>query len=90
MNLATDPGNCFKKLKAKVLATSRKFPGFFKFSGYKQVRMLCPDVIMTKGQMRKLIDETFEHFSFYRDWFANKIDQVYPPSTQGLPKSKHT
>jgi len=48
MNLMTDTRKCFKKLKARVVATSRKFPGFFKFSGYKQVNVLCPDIIMTK------------------------------------------
>lgn len=35
MNLMTHSSQCFKKLKARVVATSRKFPGFFKFSGYK-------------------------------------------------------
>jgi poly-beta-hydroxyalkanoate depolymerase len=39
---------CFTKAKARVVATSRKFPGFFKFSGYKQMNLICPDIVMTK------------------------------------------
>lgn len=48
MNIMTEQSKCFKKLKARVVATSRKFPGFTKFSGYKQINLLCPDIIMTK------------------------------------------
>ena len=47
-NRGTDYRQCFTKAKARVGATSRKFPGFFKFSGYKQVNLLCPDIVMTK------------------------------------------
>ena len=34
-NIATDSSLCFKKARARVVATARKFPGFYKFSGYK-------------------------------------------------------
>ena len=47
-NRGTDYRQCFMKAKARVVATSRKFPGFFKFSGYKQVNLICPDIVMTK------------------------------------------
>ena len=51
-NIATDVPLCFKKVRGRVVATSRKFPGFYKFSGYKQVNLMCPDIVMTKTQMR--------------------------------------
>jgi hypothetical protein len=34
-NTFTHREKCLKKVRARVVATSRKFPGFFKFSGYK-------------------------------------------------------
>lgn len=34
-NIGQFHNQCFSKVKARVVATSRKFPGFFKFSGYK-------------------------------------------------------
>jgi len=48
LNTATDHFTCMVKAKARVIGTSRKFPGFYKFSGYKQMNLLCPDIIMTK------------------------------------------
>lgn len=71
-----------------MVATSRKFPGFFKFSGYKQINMLCPDVVMTKKQMRVLIDSILKHFPTFESNFQKKIKTQYPPSTHDLPKSK--
>lgn len=61
-NVATDRYKCFKKARARVVATSRKFPGFFKFSGYKQINYVCPDIVMTKKQMRILIHDVLGHF----------------------------
>jgi len=89
-NIATDNEqlHCFQKFKARVVATSRKFPGFFKFSGYKQINMLCPDVVMTKGQMRVLIDSILKHFPTFESNFKKKVKTQYPPSTHDLPKSK--
>ena len=34
-NFATSDQYCLKKVKARIVGTSRKFPGFLKFSGYK-------------------------------------------------------
>jgi len=34
-NIAADRDLCFHKAKARVVATSRKIPGFKRFSGYK-------------------------------------------------------
>lgn len=48
-NIGSSHNTCFRKVKARVVGTSRKFPGFFKFSGYKQINIFCPDVIMTKS-----------------------------------------
>ena len=87
-NLATDRNKCFKKARARVVATSRKFPGFFKFSGYKQINFLCPDIVMTKKQMRTLIDDTLAHFPSMEQEFHRKIRDEFPASTEDLPKSK--
>jgi hypothetical protein len=62
-----------RKIKARVIATSKKIPGFFKFSGYKQFNMMCPDVIMTKAQLRRLINETVPHFPFIEKRFKEKV-----------------
>ena len=71
-----------------MVATSRKFPGFFKFSGYKQVNLICPDIVMTKKQMKSLIDNTLKHFPHLERNFRKKVKEEYPPSTEDLPKSK--
>lgn len=34
-NIAQDQKHCLRKVKARIVATSNKFPGFLKFSGYK-------------------------------------------------------
>jgi hypothetical protein len=89
-NIATSDSESqsFLKVKARVVATSRKFPGFFKFSGYKQVNLLCPDLVMTKKQLRKLIDTLYSHLPQHQEVFERKVKKKYPPSTEDLPKSK--
>jgi len=87
-NIATDAPLCFKKARARVVATSRKFPGFFKFSGYKQINLVCPDVVMTKHQMKILIDDTLKHFPALHDAYKQKVEDEYPASSEDLPKQK--
>jgi ABC-type antimicrobial peptide transport system permease subunit len=89
-NIATDFEQrfVFQKYKARVVATSRKFPGFFKFSGYKQINMLCPDIVMTKKQLGMIVRDTLSHFPDQHKAYQKKIKQKYPPSTEDLPKSK--
>ena len=43
---------------------------------------------MTKRQLRTLINETLKHLPDQEANFLNKIEQEYPPSSEGLPKSK--
>ena len=87
-NIATDKPLCFIKAKARVVGTSRKFPGFFKFSGYKQMNLMCPDIVMTKKQMKLLLDKTYQHFPDYQESFDKMVQEDYPPSSEDLPKSK--
>ena len=89
-NIATDNEQTysFQKYKARVVGTSRKFPGFFKFSGYKQINLLCPDIVMTKKQMSTLIKDTLQHIPELDQQFRSKVKNKYPPSTYDLPKSK--
>lgn len=88
--MATDNDQtvCFQKFKARVVATSRKFPGFFKFSGYKQFNYLCPDIVMSKRQMKFLVDSILQHFPDLMKQHKQNIFDKYPPSTEDLPKSK--
>ena len=72
-NIATDQPLCFTKAKARVVATSRKFPGFFKFSGYKQMNLMCPDIVMTKKQLKLLLDKTYQHFPDYQESLQRKV-----------------
>ena len=46
-NIAQDKKLCLRKAKARIIATSNKVPGFVKFSGYKQINFICPDIIMS-------------------------------------------
>lgn len=87
-NTVTDQNLCFNKAKARVVATSRKFPGFFKFSGYKQVNYACPDIVMSKKQLRMLIDETLEHFPAQAERLSKKTLEEMPLSSFNLPKTK--
>ena len=89
-NIATDNEQifCTHKYKARVVATSRKFPGFFKFSGYKQINLLCPDVVMSKRQLGILVKDTLKHFPKFEAELNRKVKEVYPASTEEMPKSK--
>lgn len=49
---------------------------------------MCPDIVMTKTQMRTLIDETLQHFPHLEEENLKKIRQKYPPSSENLPKIK--
>jgi hypothetical protein len=72
---------CRLKLKARVVATARKFPGFHTFSGYPHIYSLSPAILVTMDQMRRIIGEIFDKYPMRYENFYDKI--------QDLPKSSH-
>lgn len=87
-NIAQDSKHCLRKVKARVVATSKKIPGFYKFSGYKQFNPLCPDVFMSLKQLRRLVNETIGHFPKEQEKFIRQVTQEQLPSSHDLPKAK--
>ena len=49
---------------------------------------MCPDIVMTKKQMKLLLDKTYQHFPDYQESFDKMVQEDYPPSSEDLPKSK--
>ena len=60
---------CRLKLKARVVATARKFPGFHTFSGYPHIYSIGPAILVTMEQMKSIINEIFDKYPSRFDGF---------------------
>lgn len=50
------PEKCQLKFKMRAVATFNKLPGFTRISGYKQINMAGPSLLLTMAQMKHIID----------------------------------
>ena len=64
----------------------KKFPGFKQFSGYKHLRHVVSDVLISMKQLRGIMDEIFYQMPYLKEQY-NKALIDFPKSSYNIPKT---